>query len=255
MGVKFTLLPILTTAGLLAAWEALSISGVFPPELPPVSAVAAWLLAALATTELWTAVGFTLMHWFVALAIGFGAGAAIGVVMASIPSANELLLGTVEFFRPIPVVVYLPIMLLLFGARSQVVIMLAAVAATWPILLQTLYGVNAVDSVTRDTARVYGLTARQRLMWVTAPSVLPYWGTGLRIASSITLLAAIAVELIGAIPGLGNTLNAYAANGVYPATYGVIVLTGLLGVSLNKVFEMLEHRVLRWHPSHRVVAV
>lgn len=251
----FPLLPVLTTAGLLAAWEVLSISGVFPPELPPVSAVAAWLLTNLTAVDLWTAVGLTLMHWFVALAIGIVAGAVIGGVMASIAPVNELLLGTVEFFRPIPVVVYLPIMLLLLGARPQVVIILAAVASTWPILLQTLYGVKAVDPVTRDTARVYGLTTVQQLAWVTVPSVLPYFGTGVRIASSITLLAAIAVELIGAVPGLGNTLNTYAANGVYAATYGVIVLTGLLGVALNAVFERLEHRALRWHPSHRAVTV
>lgn len=247
------LLPILTTAGLLATWEALSVSGILPPEVPPVSAVAAWLVTNLATADLWIALGLTLMHWFAGLAIGIVAGAAIGGMMASIPWVNELLLGTVEFLRPIPVVVYLPIMLLLLGARPQVVIILAAVASTWPMLLQTLYGVKAVDPVTRDTARVFGLTTVQRMAWVTAPTVLPYFSTGVRIASSITLLAVIAVELIGAVPGLGNTLNTYAANGVYPATYGVIVLTGLLGVALNAIFERLEHRALRWHPSHREV--
>ena len=249
------ILPILTTAGLLAAWEVLSISGALPPELPPVSAVAAWLMANLATVDLWTAIGLTLVHWFAALVIGIVAGTVIGGLMASFAPVNELLLGPVEFFRPIPVVVYLPIMLLLLGARPQVVIILAAVASTWPILLQTLYGVRAIDPVTRDTGRAFGLTTIQRLTWVTVPSVLPYFSTGLRIASSITLLAVIAVELIGAVPGLGNTLNAYAANGIYAATYGVIVITGLLGVALNAVFERLERRALRWHPSHRAVTV
>lgn len=247
--------PALTTAALLVTWELLSLSGVFPPELPPVSTVAAWLLANLTTADLWTVMGLTLMHWGAALTVGIVAGTAIGAAMASIPAVTELLIGTVEFFRPIPVVVYLPIMLLLFGARPQVVVILAAVAATWPVLLQTLYGIKAVDPVTVDTARVYGLTALQRLAWVTVPSALPFFGTGVRIASSITLLAVIAVELIGAVPGLGNTLNTYAANGIYAATYGVIVLTGLLGVLLNAVFERLEHRALRWHPAHRVVTI
>lgn len=248
------LLPILTTAAILGGWEALSATGVLPGEIPPISAIAGWLWDNAASGALWTAVGQTLSHWAVALVIGVAVGAVAGGAMAAIPAVNALLLGSVEFFRPIPVVVYLPIMLLLFGATAEVVVLLAAVAAVWPMLLQTLYGVKDVDPVTRDTARVFGLTTRQRLMYVTAPSVLPYFSTGVRIASTITLLVAIGMELIGAVPGLGNTLATYANNGLYEATYAVIVVAGLLGVALNAVFERLERRALRWHPSHRVSA-
>lgn len=245
------LLPVLTTAVLLGVWEALSATGVLPPEIPPVSAIAAWLGGNLGSADLWTAIALTLGHWGVALATGVVVGALVGGAMASIPVVNELLLGAVEFFRPIPVVVYLPIMLLLLGATSEVVVSLAAVAALWPMLLQTFYGVRDVDPVTRDTARVFGLSTWQRLTAVTAPSVLPYFSTGVRIASTIALLAAIAIELIGGIPGLGNTLSTYATNGLYDATYGVLVVAGLIGVLLNAVFERLERRALRWHPSYR----
>ncbi|GAA3739429.1 ABC transporter permease [Plantactinospora mayteni] len=245
------LLPVLTTAALLGSWEALSGTGILPAEVPPVSDIAAWLWANIGTAALWTAVSQTLAHWAVALAVGATIGALVGAAMASVPVVNELLLGMVEFFRPIPVVVYLPIMLLLLGARPVVVVVLAAVAALWPMLLQTLYGVRDVDPVTTDTARVFGLTTPQRLVWVTAPSMLPYFFTGLRIASTITLLVAIAMELIGAVPGLGNTLATYAGNGRYDATYGVIVIAGLLGVGLNAVFERLERRALRWHSAYR----
>ncbi|MEU6646691.1 ABC transporter permease subunit [Saccharomonospora sp. NPDC046836] len=245
------LLPVLTSAALLAVWEALSASGTLPPEIPPISEIGRWLVTNLDSANLWTSIGQTLGHWAVALLAGVAIGAVVGAAMAAIPIVNELLLGTVEFFRPIPVVVYLPIMLLLLGATSGVVVSLAATAALWPMLLQTFYGVRDVDPVARDTARVFGLTTPQRWIWVTAPSILPYFSTGVRIASTITLLVAIALELIGAVPGLGNTLGTYATNGVYEAMYGVVVLTGLLGVGLNAVFERLERRALRWHASHR----
>ncbi len=245
------LLPVLTTAALLGIWEALSVSGALPAEIPAITDIAGWLWGNLGSAELWTAVSQTLAHWAVALVVGVAAGAVLGGAMAAIPVVNELLLGTVEFFRPIPVVVYLPIMLLLLGATSRVVVTLAAVAALWPMLLQTFYGVQDVEPVTRDTARVFGLSTGQRLLFVTAPSVLPYFSTGVRIASTITLLVAIAMELIGAVPGLGNTLNTYAANGLYAATYGTIVIAGLLGVLLNALFERLERRALRWHTSYR----
>ncbi|MFD4675988.1 ABC transporter permease [Lentzea sp. NPDC058450] len=245
------LLPAGATALVLAAWEVLSLSSVLPAEIPPISDIASWLLEGLGSAALWTAVGQTLGHWAVALLTGVVVGSAVGGAMATIPVVNELLLGVVEFFRAIPVVVYLPIMLLLLGATPEVVISLAAVASVWPMLLQTMYGVKNVEPVMRDTARVYGLTTSQRLAWVIAPSILPYFSTGVRIASTITLLVAIAMELIGAVPGLGNVLGTYATNGVYDAMYGVIVLTGLLGVALNAGFERVERRTLRWHASYR----
>ncbi|WP_280402373.1 ABC transporter permease [Nocardia carnea] len=243
--------PVLATAIVLALWEILAVTGVFPPELPPATDIAAWLGQNLAGSELWVAVGRTLAHWLLALGIGIAIGATVGALMALVPVVHELLLGVVEFFRPIPVVVYLPIMLLLFGARPQVVVILAAVAAIWPMLLQTLYGMRAIEPVMRDTARVYGLSARQRLAWVAVPSLLPYFATGVRLASTITLLAAVSVELIGAVPGLGSTLSTYAANGIYDAVYGIIAVTGLIGVALDSGLERWERRVLRWHPSRR----
>ena len=246
--------PLVTTAALLGAAEALSVTGALPAEIPRVTAVAGWLAGNAASPELWTAAGPTLGHWAAALLLGVAAGTVTGAAMAAVPAVNDLLQGTVEFFRPIPVIVYLPVMLLLFGATAQVVVLLAAVAAVWPMLLQTLYGVRDIDPVARDTARVFGLNARQRLVWVTAPGVLPYFSTGVRIASTITLLVAIGMELVGAVPGLGNTLATYATNGLYAATYAVIVVAGLLGVLLNAVFERLERRVLRWHPGTRVRA-
>ena len=245
------LLPAVTTLTLLGIWQALAVTGVAPAEIPAPTEIGAWLAGNLFTADLATAVGLTLAHWAAALVVGVAAGAVLGWLMASVPLVNTLLLGTVEFFRPIPVVVFLPMMLLLLGATPQVVVILAAVAALWPMLLQTLYGVAAVDPVMRDTAQVYGLTGRQQLMWVTARSVLPYVSTGVRISSTITLLVAIGIELIGAVPGLGQELATYATNGVYEATYGVLVVAGVLGVLLNTLFERLERRTLHWHPTHR----
>jgi ABC-type nitrate/sulfonate/bicarbonate transport system permease component len=255
LAMRALLLPLIATGAVLGTWERLSLSGTLPAEVPPVSAIASWLWSNGGTSEIWTAVGQTLGHWAIALLAGVVLGAVVGGMMATSDVLNELLIATVEFFRPIPVVVYLPVMLLLFGATSGVVVALSAFAAVWPILLNTFYGVKDVDPVARDTARVFGLTRIQRLKWVTTPGVLPYFTTGVRIASTITLLVAIAMELLGAVPGLGNTLGTYATNGLYDATYSLLVIAGLLGVVLNAAFEQIERRILRWHVSYRPVIV
>ena len=85
------------------------------------------------------------------------------------------------------------------------------------------------------------------------PSVLPYLATGVRIASSLALIVAVSIELVGGVPGLGADMAAAAQNGIYDAMYGLLIVSGILGLALNAVLERTEKRLLRWHVSHRVV--
>jgi ABC-type nitrate/sulfonate/bicarbonate transport system permease component len=245
------LLPGITALVLLGVLEALAQSRVLPPEVSAPSRVAIWLWANSSDAYLWASVGATMTHWALGLFVGALLGCTLGWLMATFQPINQLLLGIVEFLRPIPGIVYLPVLLLLMGASSQVAVYLAGVGALWPVLFQTFYGVKDVDPVMEETARVFGLSRLQRLRWVTFPTVLPYLSTGLRVASSIALLAALAIELVGGIPGLGNTLGTYSTNGQYDASYSVIVIGGVIGAALNALFELADRKLLNWHSAYR----
>jgi ABC-type nitrate/sulfonate/bicarbonate transport system permease component len=108
--------------------------------------------------------------------------------------------------------------------------------------------------VTQDTSRVFGLTPGQRVCSVVAPSILPFLATGVRIASTIALLSAIVMELLGGVPGLGIVLAQDSYNGLYSAMYGILFIAGVLGVLLNSVFTRLDGVMLHWHPGYRTVA-
>ena len=84
---------------------------------------------------------------------------------------------------------------------------LAAFAATWPLLMQTLYGVQDVDPVATDTARSFGFSRAQRLLRVTLPSAVPYIATGVRISAAVALILAVTAELVIGSPGLGREIN------------------------------------------------
>ena len=62
----------------------------------------------------------------------------------------------IEFLRPIPSVALIPLAVLIYGSGLESKVFLAAFAATWPLLMQTLYGVQDVDPVATDTARSFG---------------------------------------------------------------------------------------------------
>jgi ABC-type nitrate/sulfonate/bicarbonate transport system permease component len=245
------LLPTLTTAGFLAAWEASTRLGLLPDELPPVTTIADWLAERLQTAEFWTSLRQTITNWAGGLLIGGAAGVIVGGATGMVPLLRRLFQIPFDFLRPIPAVVYLPLLLLLYGASSKTAIMLGAVGAFWPMMFQTFYGTSAVDPLARDTGRVFGFSAAQRLMYIILPSVLPFIATGTRIASSLALVVVVSVEIISAVPGLGRDLQTYALNGVYPGVYAMILVTGMLGMLLNGVLQRIERSMLKWHPSYR----
>jgi ABC-type nitrate/sulfonate/bicarbonate transport system permease component len=69
------------------------------------------------------------------------------------------------------------------------------------------------------------------------PSIAPYVATGVRISSSLALVVAVSTELIGGVPGLGAQPAHYSQNAIYPAMYGILFLSGVLGLVLNVVLE------------------
>ncbi len=245
------LIPIGTTVALLGLWELCTATEILPAQTPPFTDVADFFGNNLSDSSFWSALKETLWHWFAGLIVGSAVGVGLGLVLGAIPIVQRLLTVPLEFLRPIPPIVYLPLLLLTMGATSEMVILLTAIGALWPMLFQAMYGVWAIDPQAVDTGRVFGLSRRQRLWSIMLPSVLPYLATGLRIASSLALVVAISIELIAGVPGLGAQISRYSQNAIYDGMYAALITCGLLGLGLNIILEGLEKRLLRWHVSHR----
>ena len=157
----------------------------------------------------------------------------------------------IEFLRPIPSVALIPLAVLVYGTGLQSKVFLATFASFWPLLIQTIYGVQDVDPVATDTARAFQLGRFERLWRITVPSAVPYIATGIRIASSVALILCVTAELVIGSAGLGREINGASSGGNVDLMYAMIIATGLLGWLLNIAATMVERRVLHWHPSQR----
>ena len=157
----------------------------------------------------------------------------------------------IEFQRPIPSVALIPLAILIYGTGMQSKVFLAAFAATWPLLIQSIYGVRDLDPVQRETAQSFRIPRRDRLLKVSLPGAIPYIATGLRISSATSLVLVVTAELVIGAPGLGRAINTARAGGVPELMYALTIATGLLGWLLNVVLSKAEARALHWHPSHR----
>lgn len=236
----------------LAILEALSLSGAVDRRyFPAVSDMLARLWTLLSEGDFWSAVGDTMQGWAIGLGIATVLAIPLGVIIGSNRMLYRAVRAVVEFLRPIPSVALIPLAVLVYGTGLQSKVFLVTFASFWPLLVQTLYGVQDVDPVAQDTARSFGFGRLQRLARVTLPSALPYVGTGLRIASATALILAVTAELVIGSAGLGRSINVARSGGAYELMYALIIATGLLGWVLNILFAAGERRVLHWHPSHR----
>ncbi|WP_442810063.1 ABC transporter permease [Streptomyces sp. W16] len=239
-------------AGLVVVLQVLPHSGLVSGDyLPPASEMARALWHLLAEGAFWTALGDTLTGWGLGLAIAVAAGLVAGIMIGSVPVLRAVTASTIEFLRPIPSVALIPVAVLLYGTDLRSVLLLVVYASFWQVLVQVLAGTQDVDPVAEDTARSYRLGGWGRVRYVMWPTALPYVMTGVRLAATVALVLTITAELVIGAPGLGHEIAVAQTSGAVPQVYALVLVTGLLGVTVNLMARAVERRALHWHPSVR----
>jgi ABC-type nitrate/sulfonate/bicarbonate transport system permease component len=246
--------PVVAVLLLLALWEAVVRAGLIPEtSIPPATSAIGELASQVSQAAMWKAVGNTLEGWVIGLGLAVLLGVPAGILIGSSRWAYRALRVPIEFLRPIPSVALIPLAVLVYGTGLQSKVFLATFASFWPMLIQTIYGVQDVDPVATDTARAFQLGRFERLWRITVPSAVPYIATGIRIASAVALILCVTAELVIGSAGLGREINSASSGGNVDLMYAMIIATGLLGWLLNIAATMVERRVLHWHPSQRGV--
>jgi ABC-type nitrate/sulfonate/bicarbonate transport system permease component len=238
----------------LLVWELLSKSGLISEiDLPAASTTFSKLWDFMHTEAFWTAFLQTVRGWGLGLAVATALAVPIGIVLGTSDFAARAFRVPIEFLRPIPSAALIPVLFLTLGTTLKSEVFLAAFGAFWPLLIQTMYGVHDVDPVAVDTARAFGLGRLERLYRITLPGAVPYIATGLRIASTVSLILAFTAELFMGVPGLGQKVNEASSYGLNEDLYAYALATGFLGVAIHLAVTAVEQRALRWHPSQRSV--
>lgn len=254
--VRPVLVPCVTLLLVLAGWQAVTVSGLFrPDQFPTMTDTLTALGAALGTSELWTAVGATLQGWAIGLVIAAVLAVVVGCVLGANDVAFRSTASLIEVFKAIPAIAILPLVILVLGSTIGMKVFLIAFGAFWPLVIQVIYGVRAMDPTVSDTARALGVRGWRRFVTVTLPSASPYIATGLRIASASALILAVVAELVGGAEGIGRRILFARNAGVtaYPTMYAYILVAGCLGIVLTGAFFLLERKGMHWHESQRGV--
>jgi NitT/TauT family transport system permease protein len=171
----------------------------------------------------------------------------VGLLLGYSKAIYESMEVVVDFFRSIPVFCLFPLFLVFFGIGDTAKICTAAWSSSFIILVNTMYGVRNSTKTRRMVAQTMGATKVQILCEVIVPDALPDIVVGMRNGLSLALIVVVVTEMfMGTRFGLGREI--FDASMVYqiPRMYAAILVTGLLGYALNKIFVLIERRVVHW---------
>jgi sulfonate transport system permease protein len=183
--------------------------------------------------NLWPALGHTIRCAAMGWAIAVVAGGAVGLLVALNASASAWTTASVDVFRSLPVVAFVPIAILVWGTGSKSEVILAAYAGIWPMLINTAGGVRGLSVRLREVASVLRLTRRQTLTKIVLPSTGAAMIVGARLALASSLVICVVAEMIGLQSGLGNQLVLEQSADQPARAFAYVFVIGLLGLLAN----------------------
>lgn len=240
-------------AAVLVIWQVLAEAKVAGNALPPATTVFSTLATILGTATFWSSLGATIGIALLALALSAVAGVILGLLVGTLETVRFATLAVLEFLKPVPPIVILPLAVLVLGPTGEMSLFLVVFGCLLPIVMQTVDGVQSTDPVARDTARSYGMREPEILARVVLPSAMPYIGTAMRVAAPAALVVTVVAGLLGGGPGLGQSIYQAQAAGDYASLYGMVIVLGVLGLLFQGATRLAERRVLHWHESYREV--
>jgi NitT/TauT family transport system permease protein len=247
-------LPWITTPALCALlvavwWVYVDVSKISAFVLPtPLSVWYAWI-GLIASKRAWydtlMTVYATVVGFLWALVIGVG----LGVLIARLRWLEQTLNPFIVASQVLPKVALVPLFVVWFGFGITSKVLIAATLAFFPILTNTVLGVQSIERGHGDVMLSLNASRWQIFRRLELPSALPYIITGMEVGIVLAIIGAIVGEYVGGNEGLGHQLvarmNAFETDGLF----AVMIQMALLGFFFYFLISLLRRICIPWHPS------
>ncbi len=151
-----------------------------------------------------------------------------------------------EVFRPIPVIAWVPLAILMFSGRETPVIFLVTMASFFATALNTKLGVESIDESYVRAAYCLGANPRQIFSHVIIPGSLPYMFTGLQIGMGVAWFSLVVGEMVSGQYGLGYRINSAYATVAYPTMVIAMITLGFVGYICSAMVRIVGSKLMRW---------
>jgi ABC-type nitrate/sulfonate/bicarbonate transport system permease component len=237
--------------GLLVAWQAWTVHAQ-SQYFPRLSTI----LVEFRELWLFSQFGTHVVPSLERIVLGFGiavvVGVALGIPLGLSRWGRLAAMPHIEFWRAIPPPALLPISVLLLHSIGNVQkVAFIAFFCVFPILLNTIDGVRAIDPTLADTARSYGIRGFARIRRIVLPAAMPQIAAGMRVSLALAVIIMVVAEYFSSTSGVGYVLLISKNTFQMGPMWAAIVLIGLLGYLLSLLFALAERRFLAWHRGWR----
>ena len=244
-------LSVISIVALLALWwVSTELVWVKPLFLPKPSAI--WLAFQQAVAgdldnhTLWVHFLWSMYRVFAAFVLAVVIGIPVGIGMGVSRYARGIFDPPIEFYRPLPPLAYLPLMIIWFGIGEQAKIILLFLAIFAPVALSARAGVRSISQEQIQAALSLGATRDQVVRHVILPGALPEILVGLRIGMGVGWTTLVAAEMVAADAGLGKMVyNASNFLRTDVVILGILAI-GFIAYAFELGMRMLERRLVPW---------
>lgn len=246
-GIGSRLVQAAFVIGLLVLWIlATTRWGISALLLPRPDEVLENLLAILVSGEFVDDLVVTLIELAIAFVIAMTAGTIMGYAISRSRYVTRVFEPLLSGIYAIPIILFLPLYVLLFGLGPASKVALGATISFFPIVLNTIAGFGQVEPTLIVAARAMGASNYQLFRYLLLPAALPVILTGLRMGFTVALLAIIGGETIASLAGLGHRIVHLAESMEMAPMFAYIAFVVAIAVILNSVVSTLEARGRRW---------
>jgi len=193
-------------------------------------------------SELWASIVRVLKGF----AIGALLGIIIGILMGLFSSVYTVLNSLVSILRPIPMIAWVPLLILWTGIGETSKVAVIAIGAFWPTLLNTIHGIQTTDKKLLEVGLLLEKNKYVTLTKIIIPSALPSIFTGLKLGISTSWSCVVAAEMIAAAKGIGYMISYAREMGQPYNMFAGIITIGIIGLLIDVLLRKLQKRVLKW---------
>ncbi len=222
-------------------------------KLPgPVEVITEWLSRdpdwgiSLFTPEYYDHIIVSCRRILIAFTIATGLGVPLGLFMGWSKTFRDYTFPLLETLRPIPILAWVPLAILMFSGLETPVIYLATLASLFVTILNTLLGVDSIDESYFRAANCLGSKPRHVFWHVVVPGALPFVFTGLQISIGVAWFSLVAAEMVSGQFGLGYMIVDSYMNITYVTMVIGMLTLGFVGWVSSVLVRMAGNRMMQW---------
>jgi len=244
--IEYLLIPLALLL-FLGLWNLIVRLGDYPPFiLPSPLQVYGKFLTVISDGTLWRHIRITLVEIFWGLALGLSLAISLGYLLAKSKLLERILSPYIVAFQAIPIIALAPLLAIWFGYGSLSKVLTCALVVFFPILINTIIGIRAVEQDLIDLMRSLEASRWQTFTMLEVPAALPVLFGGLRIGVTLSVIGAVVGEFVGADRGLGFLVNLSGGLFDTPLTFVALFVLGCIAIGLYLAVAALEGFLLSW---------